>query len=100
MKKIGKLLLVVHFFFQKQMQKRELGLRRTKVSKDMTLICREYGISMYLLVKRAALCGIITSSVEKDFYIKAGKAGLEKGMNLFGVKLKYRLYLSCLYLEQ
>lgn len=44
----------------------------------MTLICREYGISMYLLVKRAALCGIITSSVEKDFYIKAGKAGWKK----------------------
>ena len=33
---------------------------------------------MYLLVKRAALCGIITSSVEKDFYIKAGQAGWKK----------------------
>lgn len=30
------LLLVVHFFFQKQMQKETLVLRRTKVSKDMT----------------------------------------------------------------
>lgn len=66
------------FLFPEKDAKRELGFRRTKVSKDMTLICREYGISMYLLVKRAALCGIITSSVEKDFYIKAGKAGWKK----------------------
>ncbi len=66
------------FLFPEADAKRELGLRRTRVSKDMTLICREYGISMYLLVKRAALCGIITSSIEKDFYIKAGKAGWKK----------------------
>ena len=71
-------LLVVHFFFPETDAKRELGLRRTKVSKDMTLICREYGISMYLLVKRAALCGIITSSVEKDFLYKSRKSWLEK----------------------
>lgn len=45
---------------------------------DMELICREYGISMYLLVKRAAPCGIVTGSIEKDFYIKAGKAGWKK----------------------
>ena len=66
------------FLFSEADAKRELGIRRTKISKDMTLICREYGISMYLLVKRAALCGIITSSVEKDFYIKAGQAGWKK----------------------
>ena len=35
------------FLFPETDAKRELGLRRTKVSKDMTLICREYGISMY-----------------------------------------------------
>lgn len=45
---------------------------------DMELICREYGISMYLLVKRAALCGTITGSIEKDFYDKSGKSRLEK----------------------
>lgn len=63
------------FLFPEADAKRELGIRRTKISKDMTWICKEYGISMYLLVKRAALCGIISSAVEKDFYIKAGKAG-------------------------
>ena len=66
------------FLFPEADAKRELGLRRTRISKDMELICREYGISMYLLVKRAALCGIITGTIEKDFYIKAGKAGWKK----------------------
>ena len=66
------------FLFPETDAKRELGLRRTRISKDMELICREYGISMYLLVKRAALCGIITGTIEKDFYIKAGKAGWKK----------------------
>ncbi|MCC8151346.1 MAG: XRE family transcriptional regulator [Lachnospiraceae bacterium] len=66
------------FLFPAEDAKRELGIRRSAVTKDMTLICKEYGISMYLLVKRAALCGIINSSGEKDFYIKAGKCGWKK----------------------
>ncbi len=66
------------FLFPAADAKRELGIRRTRISKDMALICREYGISMYLLVKRAALCNIITNSMEKDFYIKAGQAGWKK----------------------
>lgn len=66
------------FLFPETDAKRELGIRRTRISKDMTLICREYGISMYLLVKRATLCGIINERAEKDFYIQAGKAGWKK----------------------
>ena len=66
------------FLFPKKKKKRELGIRRTRISKDMTFVCKEYGISMYLLVKRAALCGIITNSTEKDFYIKAGLADWKK----------------------
>ena len=66
------------FLFPEADAKREPGLRRTRISKDMELICREYGISMYLLVKRDALCDIITGSIEKDFYIKAGKIGWKK----------------------
>ena len=57
---------------------RELGVRRTLITKDMTLACKEYGISMYLLVKRATLCGIVRDNVAKDFYIKAAKAGWKK----------------------
>ena len=33
---------------------------------------------MYLLVKRANLCGIITDSTAKDFYIKAGQHGWKR----------------------
>lgn len=57
---------------------RELGIRRTLITKDMALTCKEYGISMYLLVKRANLCGIVRDNVAKDFYVKAAKAGWKK----------------------
>ncbi len=66
------------FLFPEADAKRELGIRRTRISKDMTLICKEYGISMYLLVKRASLCHIVTESLAKDFYIKAGQCGWKK----------------------
>ena len=58
--------------------RRELGIRRTAVTKDMTLICKEYGISMYLLVNRANLCGIVNDNVAKKFYTKVGQAGWKK----------------------
>lgn len=54
---------------------RELGVRRSAITKDFTLICKEYGISMYLLVVRASQAKVISSSVAQSFYIKAGKAG-------------------------
>ena len=52
---------------------RELGQRRSHMTKDMTLVCKEYGISTYLLAKRASQVGILTEGAEKDFYIKANK---------------------------
>lgn len=57
---------------------RELGFRKSAVTKDMVLVCREYGISMYLLVKRASLVGIISDYVARDFYIRANKANWRK----------------------
>ncbi len=57
---------------------RELGLKKTRLTKDMILVCEEYGISMYLLVKRAAQVNIMSASLEKDFYIKANKAHWKK----------------------
>lgn len=63
------------FLLSEEDAKRELGIRRSAVTKDMTIICKEYGISMYLLVKRANLCGIINDSAAKDFYISAGQHG-------------------------
>ena len=57
---------------------RELGQRKTALTKDLILVCQEYGISMYLLVKRAAQVGIMSETLEKDFYIKANKANWRK----------------------
>lgn len=53
---------------------RELGIRKSALTKDMVIVCEEYGISMYLLVKRASIAGIISKSLEKEFYIRANRA--------------------------
>lgn len=63
------------FLFPKADAIRELGVHRGRVTKDMTLVCREYGISMLLLVMRAQLIGIITKEAYKSFYIQASKIG-------------------------
>lgn len=66
------------FLFPAEDAIRELGIRRSAITRDMNLICKEYGISMYLLVKRANLCNIISDGIAKDFYIKAGQIGWKK----------------------
>lgn len=66
------------FLLSEEDAKRELGIRRTTITKDMELVCREYGVSMYLLVKRAELCGIITAETAKKFYIRASQLGWKK----------------------
>lgn len=66
------------FLFPKTDAIRELGIHRTAISKDMLLVAQEYGISMFLLVKRAQLLSIISESVAKDFYIAVSKAGWRK----------------------
>lgn len=57
---------------------RELGIRRTRVTKDMTLVCKEYGVSMSLLITRASKVGIISDSLAKEFYSWANKVNLRK----------------------
>lgn len=57
---------------------RELGIRRSRITNDMKYICKEYGVSMYMLVKRANMCRIINDNVAKEFYINASKAGWKK----------------------
>lgn len=63
------------FLITKEDILREMGVRRSAITKDFTLICKEYGISMYLLVVRASQAKVISSSVAQGFYVKAGKAG-------------------------
>ena len=63
------------FLFPKKDAIRELGVKRTSVTRDMVLVAKEYGISMMLLVTRARLCGILSESVAKHFYMLASQAG-------------------------
>lgn len=47
---------------------RELGVRRSSITKDMIMVCEEYGISMFILVRRASQIRIIPGSAESGFY--------------------------------
>lgn len=64
------------FLFPESDAKRELGIRRSAITKDMVLVAVEYGISMMLLVKRAELSHIITASVAKEFVREIRPLGL------------------------
>lgn len=66
------------FLLSKIDAKRELGERRKAITKDMILVCKEYGVSMMHLVKRAELSGIINSYIAKDFFIQASINGWRK----------------------
>ena len=63
------------FLFPKADAIRELGIRRNRVTNDMTLVCREYGISMFLLVKRAHIANIISKDAAQRFYMSASRFG-------------------------
>ncbi len=66
------------FLFPTCDMKRELGVRRSAITNDMIGVCKEYGISMYMLVMRANKSGIINDYVARNFYINANKAGWKK----------------------
>ena len=66
------------FLFSKHDAIRELGYRRLCVSADMALVAQEYGISMWLLAKRAQLSHIIRKDAEQHFYVKASESGWRK----------------------
>ena len=76
---------------------RELGIRKTAITKDMALVCREYGISMFLLVKRASQVGIISPSLEKNFYIRANKVDYRKSEPLRVEKEEPLLFKQLVY---
>lgn len=66
------------FLISKEDLLRELGFKRHSITNDMLLICKEYGISMWLLVMRASHYQIISSSLSQSFYINASKKGWRK----------------------
>jgi Zn-dependent peptidase ImmA (M78 family) len=66
------------FLFPKDDAVRELGVKRQRVSADMALVAKEYGISMQLLAIRAHISSIISDAAYKTFVINASKAGWRK----------------------
>ena len=63
------------FLFLKSDAIRELGIRRSSVTRDMELVAKEYGISMMLLAKRSEIVRIISTPVAQNFFIRASQAG-------------------------
>lgn len=63
------------FLFPKGDAIRELGVGRTSIGSDMIMVAKEYGISMFMLVKRAKVSGIISEKTEQKFYIRASCMG-------------------------
>lgn len=63
------------FLFPRNDAIRELGIKRTSVTKDMSLVAEEYGISMMMLVTRAYICGIISKLVSEIFFVAASHSG-------------------------
>ncbi len=66
------------FLFPKVDAIRELGIHRSYISNDMQLVAKEYGISMWLLTKRAFLCKIITKPAEEAAYKRFSQLGWNK----------------------
>jgi len=57
---------------------RELGIRRSAITRDMEIVAREYGVSMMLLAMRAHLVGIVNDSSYVSFCKLASRAGWRK----------------------
>ena len=56
------------FLFPKADAIRELGVHRSAITTDMLMVCKEYGISMSLLVFRAHVCNIFNDTVYESYY--------------------------------
>ena len=56
----------------------KLGLKRKRITKDIELVCKEYGVSSLMLMKRAEVNGIISSAQLRDFFIRITKLGWRK----------------------
>lgn len=66
------------FLFPKVDVIRELGIRRSGITRDMIMVAKEYGISMMLLAKRAEISNVISSFALKHFYVLASQLGWRK----------------------
>lgn len=66
------------FLFPKQDVLRELGIRRSQITKDMVMVAIEYGVSLQLLAVRAKICGVISDDVHVAFRKRISALGWAK----------------------
>ena len=66
------------FLFPREDALNELGEKRKGISSDMLMVCREYGISLQMLAKRASVNGIITTDAYRWFNISINRSGQRK----------------------
>lgn len=57
---------------------RELGLKRSAITNDMGIVCREYGVAMSMLAVRTHECGIISQTAYRRFFMSLNNAGGRK----------------------
>lgn len=76
---------------------RELGVKRSAITRDMLSVCDEYGISMYMLVMRANKNGIINDHTACNFYIHANKNGWRKNEPAHAPKEETGLFQQLVY---
>lgn len=56
------------FLFPKDDVTRELGYKRKHITTDMLMVCREYGITISMLVLRALHCNVISENTYRQFF--------------------------------
>ena len=61
------------FLFPEEDVIRELGIQRRSITSDMLMVCKEYGISMPLLVVRAHLCGVVNDNIYRNYFKSNGR---------------------------
>lgn len=98
-KKIEKAVTAISgaFLFPKEDAIRELGLRRHAVTKDMYIVCKEYGIALSLLVVRARICKIISETVYREFFIALSRNGGRKDEKSELIPEESRLFEQLVY---
>lgn len=78
---------------------RELGFRRTSITKNMVLTCREYGISMHIMLERAMFFEIMI--ITGDGPLRKTAVGEEKRDFSKGCleNNRFKHCLSCHYIH-
>lgn len=66
------------FLCPKEDMIRELGVKRTRITSDILMVAKEYGVSTLMLIRRAKILGIITDTLYQDFMIRASQHGWRK----------------------